>query len=113
MHVILLPCLAGAPSSCYLELLYDLQKRYAGLTVLYLLDTSLKPLVHRRNVASLGLFYRYSFGRCSSELLTQPGPVTCYSDTLHDFLSLPPDVTRMSMSTVSFLDHLDSGIICL
>ena len=48
-------------------------------------------LAHRRNVASLGLFYRYYFGRCSSEM-TQLVPLpfswgrsTCYSDRLHDF----------------------------
>ena len=29
------------------------------------------------------------------------------------FLSILPDVTRMSMSTVSFLAQLDSGILCL
>ena len=28
----------------------------------------IKHLVHRRNEASLNLFYRYCFGRCSSEL---------------------------------------------
>ena len=57
---------AGAPS-CYLEYLDKLQKwicRSAGP----LLAASLEPLAHRRNVASLSLFYRYYFGRCSSEL---------------------------------------------
>ena len=55
---------AGA-SSCYLELLDKLQKhRIVGPS----LATSLEPLAHRRNVASLSLFYRYDFGRCSSEL---------------------------------------------
>ena len=29
---------------------------------------SLEPLSHRQNVASLSLFYRYYFGRCSSDL---------------------------------------------
>ena len=32
------------------------------------LAASLEPLAHRRNVASLSLFYRHYFGRCSSEL---------------------------------------------
>ena len=57
---------AGAPS-CYLELLDKLQKwicRTAGPS----LAASLEPLAHRRTVASLSLFYRYYFGRCSSEL---------------------------------------------
>ena len=56
----------GAPS-CYLELLDKLQKRICR-TVDPLLAGSLEPLAHRRNVASLSLFYRYYFGRCSSEL---------------------------------------------
>ena len=53
--------------------------------------TSPGPLVHRQNVASLSLFYRYYFGTCSSEL-TQLAPLpyyrgrsTRYSDRLHDF----------------------------
>ena len=57
---------AGAPS-CYLELLDKLQKwirRTAGPS----LAASLEPLAHCRNVARLSLFYRYYFGRCSSEL---------------------------------------------
>ena len=55
------------------------------------LGASLEPLAHRRNVASLSLFYRYYFGRCSLELdqlvpLPFPrGRSTCYSDRLHDF----------------------------
>ena len=57
---------AGVPS-CYLDLLDKLQKRicrFVGPS----LAASLEPLAHRRNVASLSLFYRYYFGRCSSEL---------------------------------------------
>ena len=83
------------------------------------LAASLEPLVHRRNVASLSLFYRYYFGRCSSELAQlvplpySGGRSTHYSDRLHDFLSPFLDVTRMSMSTVSFLAQLDSIILCL
>ena len=57
---------AGAPS-CYLELLDKLQKRICR-TVGPSLAASLEPLAHRQNVASLSLFYRYYFGRCSSEL---------------------------------------------
>ena len=57
---------AGAPS-CYLELLDKLQKRI-GRTVDLSLAASLEPLAHCQNVASLSLFYRYYFGRCSSEL---------------------------------------------
>ena len=81
--------LAGAPS-CYLELLDKIQK-WICRTVGPSLATSLEPLAHRRNVATLSLFYRYYFGRCSSELaqlvpLTYSrGRSTRYSDRLHDF----------------------------
>ena len=80
---------AGAPSS-YLELLDKLQKQICR-TVGPSLVASLEPLVHCGNVASLSLFYRYYFGRCSSELaqLVQlpfsRGRSTHYSDRLHDF----------------------------
>ena len=57
---------AGAPS-CYLKLLDKLQK-WICRTVGPSHATSLEPLAHCQNVASLGLFYRYYFGRCSSEL---------------------------------------------
>ena len=80
---------AGAPS-CYLELLDKLQKRICR-DVGSSLAASLEPLAHRRNVASLSLFYRYYFGRCSSELAQlvplgySRGRSTCYCDRLHDF----------------------------
>ena len=80
---------AGAPS-CYLELLHKLQKQICR-TVGSSLVASYEPLAHCRNVASLSLFYRYCFGRCSSELaelvplLYSRGRSTCYSDKLYDF----------------------------
>ena len=52
---------------------------------------SLEPLAHRRNVASLSLFCRCYFGRCSSKLAElvplfySRGRSTCYCDRLHDF----------------------------
>ena len=57
---------AGAPS-CYLELLDKLQTLICR-TVSPSLAASPEPLTHHRNVASLNLFYRYYFGRCSWEL---------------------------------------------
>ena len=57
---------AGAPS-CYLELLDKLQKQICR-TAGPLLAASLDPLTHRQNVARLSLFYRYYFGRYSSQL---------------------------------------------
>ena len=52
---------AGA-HSCYLKLLDKLQKRILR-TVGLSLAASLESLAHRRNVASLSLFYRYYFVR--------------------------------------------------
>ena len=80
---------AGAPS-CYLALLDKLQKLICRIVGPSLAD-SLEPLAHRRNVASLSLFYRYYFGRCSSEpaqlvpLSFSRGRSTRYSDRLQDF----------------------------
>ena len=79
----------GAPS-CYLELLDKVQKRICR-TAGPSLVASLEPLAHRRNVASLSLFYRYYFDRCSSEmaqLVSLPysgGRSTRYSYRLRDF----------------------------
>ena len=53
---------AAAPSY-YLELLDKLEQRISR-TVGLLLAASMKHLTHHRNVASLGPFYRYYFGRC-------------------------------------------------
>ena len=86
---------ASAPD-CYLELLDTLQKqkqkkKRVCSTVGSSFATSLEPLVHRRNVTSSGFFYRYYFGRCSSELAVlvplpfYRGRSTRYSDRLHDF----------------------------
>ena len=80
---------AGAPS-CYLDLLDKLQKRICRI-VGPSLAACLEPLAHCRNVASLSLFYRYYFGRCSSELAQlvplpfSRGRSTRYFDRLHDF----------------------------
>ena len=57
---------AGAPS-CYLELLDKLQK-WICRTVGPSHAPSLESLADCQNVASLSLFYKYYFGRCSSEL---------------------------------------------
>ena len=57
---------AGAPS-CYLELLDKLQK-WVCTTVGPSHAASLEPLVYHQNAAALSIFYKYYFGRCSSEL---------------------------------------------
>ena len=65
---------AGAPG-WHLELLDKLQKCCS--TVVLSLAASHEPLTHHQNVASLILFYRYYFVRCSPEL-AQLVPL-CYS----------------------------------
>ena len=81
---------SGWCPSCYLELLGKLQKRI-GRTFGPSFAASLELLAYFRNVASLSLFYRYFFGRCSSELSQlvplpfSQGRSTRYSDRLHDF----------------------------
>ena len=84
----------GAPN-CYLEIIDKLQKRICrtfGLSV----TASLQPLAHRQNVASISLFYRHYFGRCSSklpQLVALPYSrrrCTGYSDRLRDFSVIIP-----------------------
>ena len=95
----------GSPS-CYLELLDELQK-WICRTVGPSLAASLEPLVHSQNVASLSLFYRYYFGRCSSEM-AEPVPLpysrgrsTCYSDRLHDFsVTIPRRYKDVSVNSL-------------
>ena len=101
---------AGAPS-CYLEMLDKLQKRICR-TVGHSLTASIEPVAHPRNVASLSLFYRCYFGRCSSKLaqlaqlfFLEVCPLIILIDCMI-FLSPFLDVTRMSMSTVFVLAQL-------
>ena len=108
---------ASAPS-CYLELLGKLQKRICR-TFGPSLAVSLEPLAHHRNVVSLSLFYRYYFGRCSLELAQLvPLPFSrggLLITLIYCMIFLSPllNVTRVSMSTVSFLAQLASGIFYL
>ena len=94
--------------NCYLELLDKLQKQIYR-TVGPSLAASLEPLAHRRNVASLSLFYRYYFGRCSSELAQLVLLRFCraryilYSDRLHDFLVTIPRCYKDVYVNISFL----------
>ena len=106
---------ARAPS-WYFEMLDKLQK-WIWRMICPSLAACLEPLWHRRNVASLSLFSKYYFGRCSSELahhflILEVGLIVILVDCMI-FLSPLLDVIRMSMSTVSFLAQLDSGIFCL
>ena len=121
---IICPCMeycchvwAGAPS-CHLELLDKLRKRICR-TVVPSLVTSLQPLAHRRNGASIILFYRRYFGSVHLNwlnwlhfLFLEEGLLVILIDCMI-FLSVFLDVTRISMSTVSDLAQQDSGILCL
>ena len=95
---------AGA-LSCFVEFFDKRTCKIVGPS----LAASLEPLAHRQNIARLSLFYRHYFGRCSSELAElvplsySRGRSTRYSDRCMIFLLPFLDVTRMSMSTVSFL----------
>ena len=82
-----------------------------------------ESLANRRNIASLSLFYRYYFSRCSFELAELlPLPHFCDRFTgsfviligWYIFFQSPfLGVLRMSMPTVPFRVQLDSGILCL
>ena len=108
---------AGSPSS-YLELLDKLQRRKCRV-VSVSLATSREPLTHHWNVASLSLFYRYYFGRYSSELaqldpLPYPrGRSTRYSNRLHDFFVTIPGWYKDVYVSSFFPSTANSGILYL
>ena len=101
----------GAPN-CYLELLDKLQKRICR-TAGPSLAASLEPFT------SLSLFYRYYFGRCSSELAQlvplpfSRGRSTRYSDRLHDFSVTIPRCYKDVYVNSFFLRIARLGILCL
>ena len=80
-----------------------------------LLATSLEPIGSTSTFSQLKFFYRYHFGRCSSELAELvPLPHSCdrstrYSNRLHDFSATIPRCYK----DASFLAQVDSGILCL
>ena len=82
------------------------------------LAASLEPLAHRRNVASLSLFYRYLVDVLQNWLnwfhflFLEVGLLVILIDRMI-FFSPFLDVTRMSIVTVSFIAQLGSGILCL
>ena len=79
----------------------------------------LEALAHRRNVGSLSVFYRYYFGRCSSELAKliplsySRGRSTRYSERLHNFSVTIPRCCKDVYLNSFFLAQLKSGILCL
>ena len=109
---------SGAPS-CYLESLDKLQKQICR-TVGPSLVACLEPWAHRRNLASVSPFYvgitlvdvhmnRFNWFH---SLFLEGGLLFILIDCTI-FLSPFLDVRRMSISTVSFLAQLGSGILCL
>ena len=95
---------AGAVN-CHVDMLDKLQKLVCE-TVCPSLAATLEPLAHRQIVASISLFNRNFFGRYSSEL-AKLFLLPYYLIFLSPFL----DVTRMPVSTGSFLVLLDSEIL--
>ena len=98
---------AGAPS-CYLELLDKLQKRICG-SIGPLLAVSLEVLACRHNVATWSLFFKYYLVDVLQNWLNwlhfpflEGGLLVTLIDCMI-FLSPFLDVTRISVSTVSFL----------
>ena len=98
--------LTNSPS-CYLELLDKLQKLICR-TVGPSFAAPRQGLAHRWNVVSLSLFYWYYFSRFLSELAQL---VLLVLLVLLNWLF--SKVTRISLSTVSFIMQLGSGILCL
>ena len=79
-------------TSCYLEFLDKLQKRICR-TVGPSLAACREPLVHRRKVASLSLFYFVRFSSELAQMVLLPyscGRSSRYSYGLHDFSVIIP-----------------------
>ena len=101
-------------SSCYLELL-EKQRKWICRTVSPSLAVSLEPLAHRRNryyfAISILVDVHLNWLNWFHFLILEGGLFVVLIDCMI-LLSLFLDVTRMSMSRVSFLAQLDSEILC-
>ena len=97
---------AGAPNSC-LSLLDRIQRRITNL-IGPNLSLTLQSLSHRRNVASLSLFYKYLHGHCSDDLkvLTPDikafSRVTRYSTKAHSMTVQVPSCNKTFYTTSFF-----------
>ena len=98
----------GGLCNCYLELLDKLQKQICRIVVPSL-SASLENLLYPEKVGSFSVFYGCYFGRCYLNwlnwfhfLILKVGLLVIL---IHYMIFLSPflDVTRMSMSKVSFL----------
>ena len=103
----------GAPS-CFLELLDKLRKRICR-TVAPSLAASLETLTHCQNVAFIGItLIDVHLNRLNwFHFLILEGSILVILKDCMILLSTVLEVTRMFMSTDSFLAQLDSGILCL
>ena len=102
----------GGSSNDALSLLDKVQKRILNL-VGPALAANLQPLSHRRDVASLSLFYKYYNGHCSKELASLVPSTKIHSRvTRHSIKSHPFSVTvpKCSKNFHSFLEHQFFGI---
>ena len=97
---------AGASADC-LSLLDQIQRRITNI-VGPDLSSNFQSLSHRRNVASLSLFYKYFHGSCPDELksltptLKSFNRVTRYSANAHPFTVQLPSYNRQFYSTSFF-----------
>ena len=102
----------GAPKTGGLDLLDRVQKRIVNL-IGPELSVGLQSLLHRRNVASLSLFYKYYHAKCSAELadLVPPRRVnvrtTRFSERLHKYAVRPP-LCKMNFYQFSFFPRTAS-----
>jgi ribonucleases P/MRP protein subunit RPP40 len=93
----------GGSSNDALSLLDKVQRRIVNI-VGPALAANLQPLSHRRNVASLSLFYKYYNGRCSKELASLVPSTKIHSRvTRHSIKSHPFTVTVPKCSKNSYL----------
>ena len=93
----------GGSSYDALSLLDRVQRRIVNI-VGPALAANLQPLSHRRNVASLSLFYKYYNGRCSKELASLVPSTKIYSrSTRLSIKSHPFTVTVPKCSKNSYL----------
>ena len=99
----------GAPS-CYLELLDKLQKRIHRTFGLSLIIEMWSASVFSIGITLIDILQNWV--NWFHFLFLEGGVLVILIDCMI-FLSPFLDVTRMSMSTVSFLAQLDCGILCL
>ncbi len=97
----------GGSSNDALSLLDKVQKRIVNI-VGPALAANLQPLSHRRNVASLSLFYKYYNGHCSKELASLVpstkihSRVTRHSIKCHPFSVTVPKCSKNAYSSSFF-----------